>query len=171
MRRRPAGGRFCRGRSISSRQATEEESAISGAPKQPDREQGASRWVQAASLSYLGLFFGISVVIGMVFGGWLDKRLHTAPWLRIVGVMLGLATGFNELYRVAKRYQQKLSQEAKRQTNEAKAPALPKAEDKPQKTDAEGRDKGASPSGENDEEKDAADAEEEEARRKKDAWV
>lgn len=123
--------------------------------------------MQAASLSYLGLFFGISVVIGMVFGGWLDKRFHTAPWLRIVGVMLGLLTGFNELYRVAKSYQRKLSQEAKRQTNEAKdsPPALPKAAEKPAKTDAESREKGSSADDEKDE------AEEEEAQRKKDAWV
>lgn len=101
----------------------------------------------------------------MVFGGWLDKRFNTAPWLRIVGVMLGLATGFNELYRVAKRYQAKLSREAK-----DSPPALPQAEDKsPKKTDAESRDKG-SPS---DDEKDETEAEEEEekAQRKKDAWV
>lgn len=122
--------------------------------------------MQAASLSYLGLFFGISVVIGMVFGGWLDKRLHTEPWLRIVGVMLGLATGFNELYRVAKRYQQKLSKEAKREAKDS-PPALPQAAEKPPKTDAEGRDQGSA-----DEEKDEAkEAEEEEAQRKKDAWV
>ena len=124
--------------------------------------------MQAASLSYLGLFFGISVVIGMVFGGWLDKRLHTAPWLRIVGVMLGLLTGFNELYRVAKRYQQKLSREAK----DAKdaPPALPIAEKKPPtKIEAESRDKGSSD--DKDKEKDEAEAEAEEAQRKKDAWV
>lgn len=123
--------------------------------------------MQAASLSYLGLFFGISVVIGMVFGGWLDKRLHTTPWLRIVGVMLGLATGFNELYRVAKRYQRKLSREAKESP-----PALPRAEIKtPTKTEPAGRDKGPSA----DDEKDEAEAQEaeaqEEARRKKAAWV
>lgn len=62
-------------------------------------------WLQAASLSYLGLFFGISVVIGLSCGSYLDNRLHTTPWLRIVGVLFGLATGFNELYRIAKRYQ------------------------------------------------------------------
>jgi ATP synthase protein I len=107
-----------------------EERAIGENPGQQQsqkQETGQPRWVQAASLSYLGLFFGISVVIGMSFGGWLDKKLHTAPWLRIIGVLLGIATGFNELYRVTKRYQRKLSQQAK------DAPPAPALEARPTK--------------------------------------
>ena len=62
------------------------------------------------SLSYLGIFFGVSVVIGAALGGFLDRRWGTKPYLLMVGVLLGIATGFNELWRVAKRYQKQLKQ-------------------------------------------------------------
>jgi ATP synthase protein I len=65
-------------------------------------------WLQAANLSYLGLFFGVSIVIGAALGTFLDKKWGTKPYLLMVGVVLGIATGFNELWRVAKRYQNQL---------------------------------------------------------------
>ena len=65
-------------------------------------------WLQAANLSYLGLFFGVSIVIGAALGTFLDKKWVTKPYLLMVGVVLGIATGFNELWRVAKRYQNQL---------------------------------------------------------------
>ena len=65
-------------------------------------------WLQAANLSYLGLFFGVSIVIGAALGTFLDKKWGTKPYLLMVGVVLGIATGFNELWRVAKRYQHQL---------------------------------------------------------------
>ncbi len=65
-------------------------------------------WLQAANLSYLGLFFGVSIVIGAALGTFLDKKWGTKPYLLMVGVVLGIATGFNELWRVAKRYQSQL---------------------------------------------------------------
>ena len=67
-------------------------------------------WLQAVRLSYLGIFFGVSVVIGAALGGLLDRRWGTKPYLLMVGVLLGIATGFNELWRVAKRYQKQLKQ-------------------------------------------------------------
>lgn len=61
-------------------------------------------WLQAASLGYLGIFFGISVAIGYFAGAWADRRLHTGPWLSLIGVLFGIATGFTELYRVTRQY-------------------------------------------------------------------
>ena len=65
-------------------------------------------WLQAANLSYLGIFFGVSIVIGAALGTFIDKKWGTKPYLWMVGVVLGIATGFNELWRVAKRYQNQL---------------------------------------------------------------
>ena len=65
---------------------------------------GSAGWLQAARFSYLGLFFGIAVFIGCMFGKWLDHKFGTAPWLMMVGALLGIAAGFKELYRVAKTY-------------------------------------------------------------------
>lgn len=65
---------------------------------------GSSGLIQAARFSYLGLFFGIAIFIGCMFGKWLDRKFGTAPWLMMVGALLGIAAGFKELYRVAKTY-------------------------------------------------------------------
>ena len=60
--------------------------------------------VQAtARYSYIGIFFGVAVSICVYAGRWADHRWNTTPWLTIVGLLLGVATGFNELYRVSKR--------------------------------------------------------------------
>jgi F0F1-type ATP synthase assembly protein I len=53
--------------------------------------------------SYIGIFFGVAVAIGVFVGRWADHRLNTGPWLSIVGLMFGVASGFTELYRVSKR--------------------------------------------------------------------
>jgi F0F1-type ATP synthase assembly protein I len=54
--------------------------------------------------SYIGIFFGVAIVMGYFGGRWLDKRWHTDPWLSIAGLLVGVAAGFRELYRVSKQY-------------------------------------------------------------------
>ena len=53
--------------------------------------------------SYVGIFFGVSVCLGLFAGRWADRRWHTEPWLTLVGVLLGVAAGFRELYRLSKK--------------------------------------------------------------------
>jgi len=43
-------------------------------------------------------------LLGCLFGRWLDRKFGTTPWLMMVGSLLGIASGFKELYRVAKTY-------------------------------------------------------------------
>lgn len=64
-------------------------------------------WTEALGLSYLGIFFGVSIVIGYLGGAWADRRFHTAPWLSIVGLLLGISAGFKELLRIAAQYRRK----------------------------------------------------------------
>lgn len=46
----------------------------------------------------------IMPIILLALGGyWLDGKLHTAPWLVFIGLLLGLAAGVTGLLRVAKR--------------------------------------------------------------------
>jgi F0F1-type ATP synthase assembly protein I len=52
--------------------------------------------------SYLGIFFGIAVVLGYFAGHWADQRWHTDPWLSVAGVLMGVAAGFRELYRLSR---------------------------------------------------------------------
>lgn len=53
--------------------------------------------------SYIGIFFGVAVCLGLFAGRWADRRFHTEPWLTLAGVLIGVASGFRELYRVSKK--------------------------------------------------------------------
>jgi ATP synthase protein I len=66
-------------------------------PGQSDR-----RWIrQLGVLSGVGLTLVISTVLGLVGGIVLDRWLGTAPWLMLVGLLLGIASGFVNLFRAA----------------------------------------------------------------------
>ncbi len=58
---------------------------------------------QIGSYSTLGLEMGLSVAVGAIFGYYLDKWLHTDPWLLIVFLIFGAIAGFRSLYRALKR--------------------------------------------------------------------
>jgi ATP synthase protein I len=59
--------------------------------------------VQATSrFSYIGIFFGVAIALGVLAGRWADRRWHTDPWLMMLGLLFGVASGFSELYRVSK---------------------------------------------------------------------
>jgi ATP synthase protein I len=70
-------------------------------PEPPSR----AMWRSAAQLSYVGIFFGVAVAIGYGAGHWAEQRWGGAPWVSLVGVLVGIASGFRELMRVARRYQ------------------------------------------------------------------
>jgi ATP synthase protein I len=58
---------------------------------------------QIASYSTVGLEMGLSVAVGAIIGYYLDKWLHTGPWLLIVFLIFGAIAGFRSLYRALKR--------------------------------------------------------------------
>ncbi len=52
-------------------------------------------------ISLAGLELGITVAIGVIGGLYLDRRFDTGPWLMITGLLLGVSSGFYNLYRLA----------------------------------------------------------------------
>jgi ATP synthase protein I len=48
---------------------------------------------QAAVLSAIPGFLVVPPVVGVLVGRWLDGRFQTAPWLLLVCLLLGFATG------------------------------------------------------------------------------
>ncbi|RJP56853.1 MAG: AtpZ/AtpI family protein [Deltaproteobacteria bacterium] len=52
--------------------------------------------------STIGLEMVISVVIGILFGWWLDRLFNTKPWLTIVFMLFGIAAGFRSLFKLLK---------------------------------------------------------------------
>jgi ATP synthase protein I len=64
-------------------------------PGRPDR-----RWVrQLGVLSGVGLTLVISTVLGLWGGHLLDRWLGSSPWLMLLGLLLGIASGFVNLFR------------------------------------------------------------------------
>jgi ATP synthase protein I len=65
--------------------------------RRPDR-----RWIrQVGVLSGVGLTLVISTVLGLWGGYALDGWLGTKPWLMLVGLLLGIASGFVNLFHAA----------------------------------------------------------------------
>ncbi len=55
------------------------------------------------SNSSVGLELGISVIIGMLFGYWLDRKIGTEPWMMILFLVLGLVAGMRGVIRAVQR--------------------------------------------------------------------
>jgi ATP synthase protein I len=66
---------------------------------------------QIASYSTLGLEMGLSVAVGAIIGYYLDKWLHTEPWLLIIFLVFGVVSGFRSLYRALKRFEREDKEE------------------------------------------------------------
>ena len=60
-------------------------------------------YVKAEQMVLLGLAIPVGCVLGMLFGSWLDRRLHTG-WIAIAGIILGAAAGFVQIFILAARY-------------------------------------------------------------------
>lgn len=74
-------------------------------PQDPPEADRRSNLRATLDYSYIGIFFGVSVAIGYFTGRWADDAWGTKPWGAMVGLLFGVATGFRELYRIAKKYE------------------------------------------------------------------
>lgn len=52
--------------------------------------------------SAVGLEMGLSVVIGLLMGIYLDRYLKTEPWMTIIFLLFGVAAAFRVMVRVAR---------------------------------------------------------------------
>jgi ATP synthase protein I len=71
-----------------------------GEGKSTSQSSGAMKsLVQVESLIQLALMLPVGTVVGWAIGVGLDKWLHQ-HWIYIVGLILGAAAGFVEIFRV-----------------------------------------------------------------------
>jgi ATP synthase protein I len=54
-------------------------------------------------LGTIGVHMVVSVLIGLFIGRLLDKWLETTPWLMLLFLGFGVASGFLNLYKVGER--------------------------------------------------------------------
>ena len=59
--------------------------------------------VKAESMIQLAIALPAGCVIGWLIGAWLDKHFHQ-NWIGIVGILLGAAAGFMQIFLTASRY-------------------------------------------------------------------
>lgn len=64
------------------------------------KARGAYRQLNSASV---GLELGISVIIGLLIGMWIDRELGSTPWLMLVFLGFGFAAGFRGVLRAVHR--------------------------------------------------------------------
>ena len=65
--------------------------------------RSSKRMYEGLSSSSVGLELGIAVIVALLFGMWLDRRLGTQPWLMLVFLCLGLVAGFRNVPRAVAR--------------------------------------------------------------------
>ncbi len=59
--------------------------------------------VKAESMIQLAIALPAGCVIGWLIGAWLDKHFNQG-WMGIVGILLGAAAGFMQIFMTASRY-------------------------------------------------------------------
>ena len=71
-------------------------------------------WKGINRYATVGLEFGLSLLVGLFAGRWLDAKLGTANWLTFIGFGFGIAAGYRAIYRAA----QAANREAEREEAE-----------------------------------------------------
>ncbi len=59
----------------------------------------------AAALGTVPFMLGVGPLVGYFIGRWLDRRLHTDPWMQFVFLGLGLAATVRYIVRVVRQVQ------------------------------------------------------------------
>jgi ATP synthase protein I len=77
--------------------------AVQTSPPIDPAARRAKRAYNGLSASSVGLELGLAVVLGLMFGIWLDGKLGTEPWMMLLFLVLGLVAGFRNLVRAIAR--------------------------------------------------------------------
>ena len=67
------------------------------------REPHGMDFRKVAEWSSLGLMLPSSIAVGLFFGYFLDKWLHTHPWMLLIFTILGIVSGLLSLFRALKK--------------------------------------------------------------------
>jgi F0F1-type ATP synthase assembly protein I len=62
----------------------------------------------------LGLQFVVAILLSLYAGMWLDAKLHTGPWLMLIGALIGASAGFYSMFRVLMSEDKRMDEEDKK---------------------------------------------------------
>jgi len=65
--------------------------------------RGGKQFKTYTALGAVGIELGLSTVLGLLAGQWADRKLGTEPWLLLLGLLLGVTSGFRSLIREARK--------------------------------------------------------------------
>ena len=54
--------------------------------------------------SSIGLSLVFAIVIGLVAGLFIDRKIGTAPWFTLIFLILGIIAGFRNVFYIFKKY-------------------------------------------------------------------
>ena len=59
--------------------------------------------VKAESMIQVAIALPAGCLIGWLLGSWLDRHFHQG-WISIIGILLGAAAGFLQMFTIASKY-------------------------------------------------------------------
>jgi len=68
---------------------------------------------QAGIYTVIPLILAVGPIIGYFMGNFLDKKLHTSPYLMILFILFGFIASGKEVYNLTKRAMQEMDNENK----------------------------------------------------------
>ena len=61
-------------------------------------------WRIAGTTGAVGIEVAVAIVIGYFGGKYLDRKLHTTPWISYFGLLAGIGAAIKALVRVVRNY-------------------------------------------------------------------
>lgn len=72
----------------------------------PDKDEKNTKKTPGALLQLvtIGATLVGSTFTGLIIGVYLDRFFNSSPWLTIISLLMGIAAGFINIYKMAKKY-------------------------------------------------------------------
>lgn len=78
--------------------------------KRQDRDERIAMYRTGMSFSYIGIEFGLALLLGWFIGSRLDAWLGTDPWMLILWIGFGFAAAVRDLVRLVRKAQREMEE-------------------------------------------------------------
>ena len=74
-------------------------------------EEKAREAYKSARFASMGIELGVSVLLGLLGGWWLDIQFDCRPWLLLSGIIVGFAAGIRSIVRTLRIFSREAEDE------------------------------------------------------------